>query len=167
MHNEELVFIYKLEYYVYRKDSLGEYILRLMWGEEYEGYGDYLYICNDGVNYSELLDERDSWKIQENYKKGWVFPRADLSRIFEGNCVWSFELCYYDSDIEDDRVFTRWEDLMPWVMKLILLSSDIQILVEYLGVFHNDHGRVEFTASKKRRQFYWDILDNLLLEREV
>ena len=53
---------------------------------------------------------------------------------------------------------------MPWVMKLVLLSSDIQILVEYLGVFHNDHERVEFiNQSKKYRQSYGDILDDLLL----
>ena len=159
METEEFVFTYDYSYYVYRKDSSGEDVIPLMWGDD----DDYLYIWDDGISYSELLDDRDSWVIMENYKKGWVFPRADVSRIFEGNCVWSFTLCYYDSDIEYSRVFTRWEDLMPWVMKLILLSSDIQILVEYLGVFHNDHGRVEFTDHSIRRQFVGDMVAELLL----
>lgn len=159
METEEFVFTYDYSYYVYRKDSSGEDVIPLMWGDD----DDYLYIWDDGISYSELLDDRDSWVIMENYKKGWVFPRADVSRIFEGNCVWSFALCYYDSDIEYSRVFTRWEDLMPWVMKLILLSSNIQILVEYLGVFHNDHGRVEFTDHSIRRQFVGDMVDELLL----
>ena len=141
MGNEEFVFKYNYDYYVYRKDSSGEYVLLLNQSEE----DDYLYIENDGVSYSELLDDRDSWEILENYKKGWVFPYADVFQTFNGNCTWLFSLCYYDSSFEDTRVFTRWEDLMPWVMKLVLLSSDIQILVEYLGVFYNDHGRVEFT----------------------
>ena len=159
MGNEEFVFKYNYDYYVYRKDSSGEYVILLNQSEE----DDYLYIENDGVSYSELLDERDSWDIQEEYKKSWVFPHADVSQTFDGNCTWLFSLCYYDSSFEDTRVFTRWEDLMPWVMKLVLLSSDIQISVEYLGVFHNDHGRVEFTDHSIRRQFVGDMVDELLL----
>ena len=104
MGNEEFVFIYKYDYYVYRKDSSGEYVILLNRSEE----DDYLYICNDGVSYSELLDERDSWDIREEYKKGWVFPHADVSQTFDGNCTWLFSLCYYDSRFEDTRVFTRW-----------------------------------------------------------
>ena len=159
MGNEEFVFKYHYDYYVYRKDSSGEYLTLLRPAED----DDYLYVRGDGISYSEILEDRDAWEIREEYKKGWVFPRADVSQIFEGNCVWSFTLCYYDSDIEDSRVFTRWEDLMPWVMKLILLSSDIQIVVEYLGVFHNDHGRVEFTDHSFYRQFVGDMVDELLL----
>lgn len=159
MGNEEFVFIYKHDYYVYRKDSSGEYVILLKQRKE----DDYLYTWNDCVSYSELLDERDSWDIREGYKKGWVFPHADVSKTFDGNCTWFFTLCYYDSSFEDMRVFTRWEDLMPWVMKLVLLSSDIQIWVEYLGVFHNDHGRVEFTDHSIRRQFVGDMVDELLL----
>ena len=160
METEEFVFKYNYDYYVYRKDSSGDYIIPLRPNE----YNDYLHMWDDCVSYSYLLDERDSWDIQEEYKKGWVFPHADVSRTLDGNCTWLFSLCYYDSSFEDTRVFTRWEDLMPWVMKLVLLSSDIQIWVEYLGVFHNDHGRVEFTnQSKKYRQSYGDILDDLLL----
>ena len=60
MGNEEFVFKYNYDYYVYRKDSSGEYVLLLNQSEE----DDYLYIENDGVSYSELLDERDSWDIQ-------------------------------------------------------------------------------------------------------
>ena len=160
MGNEEFVFVYNYDYYVYRKDSSGEYVILLNQSEE-DGY---LHIWNDGVSYSELLDERDSWEIREEYKKGWVFPYADISQTFKGNRTWLFSLCYYDSSFEDTRVFTRWEDLMPWVMKLALLSSDTQILVEYLGVFHNDHGRVEFTDHSIRRQFVGDMVDELLLE---
>ena len=159
MGNEEFVFKYNYDYYVYRKDSSGEYVILLNQSEE----DDYLYIENDGVSYSELLDDRDSWEILENYKKGWVFPYADVFQTFNGNCTWLFSLCYYDSSFEDTRVFTRWEDLMPWVMKLVLLSSDIQISVEYLGVFYNDHGRVEFTDRSLCRQFVGDMVDELLL----
>ena len=159
MGNEEFVFKYNYDYYVYRKDSSGEYVILLNRSEK-DGY---LHIWNAHVSYSELLDKRDSWNIREEYKKGWVFPHADVSQTFNGNCTWLFSLCYYDSSFEDTRVFTRWEDLMPWVMKLALLSSDIQILVEYLGVFHNDHGRVEFTDHSIRRQFVGDMVDELLL----
>lgn len=159
MGNEEFVFVYKHDYYVYRKDSSGEYVILLNRDEE----DDYLYIWNDGVSYSELLDERDSWEIREEYKKGWVFPYADISQTFKGNCTWLFSLCYYDSSFEDTRVFTRWEDLMPLVMKLVLFSSNIWIIVEYLGGFHNDHGRVEFTDHSIRRQFVGDMVDELLL----
>ena len=130
--------------------------------ENTEVFHQYLYICNDGVSYSELLDERDSWDIREEYKKGWVFPYADVSQTFDGNCTWLFSLCYYNSSFEDTRVFTRWEDLMPWVMKLVLLSN-IRISVEYLGVFYNDHGRVEFTNYSFHRQFVGDMVDELLL----
>ncbi len=158
MGNEEFVFVYKYDYYVYRKDSSGEYVILLNQSEE----DDYLYICNDGVSYSELLDERDSWEIREEYKKGWVFPHADVSQTFNGNCTWLFSLCYYDSSFEDTRVFTRWEDLMPRVMKLVLLSN-IRISVEYLGVFYNDHGRVEFTNYSFHRRFVGDMVDELLL----
>ncbi len=158
MGNEEFVFVYKYDYYVYRKDSSGEYVILLNQSEE----DDYLYICNDGVSYSELLDERDSWDIREEYKKGWVFPHADVSQTFNGNCTWRFSLCYYDSRFEDTRVFTRWEDLMPRVMKLVLLSN-IRISVEYLGVFYNDHGRVEFTNYSFHRRFVGDMVDELLL----
>lgn len=153
MGNEEFVFKYNYDYYVYRKDSSGEYVILLNRSEE-DGY---LHIWNAHVSYSELLDERDSWEIREEYKKGWVFPQT-----FDDNCTWLFSLCYYDSSFEDTRVFTRWEDLMPWVMKLVL-SSDIQILVEYLGGFHNDHGRVEFIDHSLRRQFVGDMVDELLL----
>lgn len=159
MGNEEFVFMYKHDYYVYRKDSSGEYVILLNRDEE----DDYLYIWNDGVSYSELLDERDSWEIREEYKKGWVFPYADISQTFNGNCTWLFSLCYYDSSFEDTRVFTRWEDLMPLVMKLVLFSSNIWIIVEYLGGFHNDHGRVEFIDHSLRRQFVGDMVDELLL----
>ena len=155
MGNEEFVFVYKYDYYVYRKDSSGEYVILLKKSEE-DGY---LYIWNAHVSYTELLDERDSWDIREEYKKGWVFPQT-----CDSSYPWLFSLCYYDSSFEDTRVFTRWEDLMPWVMKLALLSSDTQILVEYLGVFHNDHGRVEFTDHSIRRQFVGDMVDELLLE---
>ena len=158
MSNEEFVFVYKYDYYVYRKDSSGEYVILLNQSEE----DDYLHIWNDGVSYSELLDERDSWDIREEYKKGWVFPYADVSQTFDGNCTWLFSLCYYNSSFEDTRVFTRWEDLMPWVMKLVLLSN-IRISVEYLGVFYNDHGRVEFTNYSFHRQFVGDMVDELLL----
>ena len=158
MGNEEVVFIYRYDYYVYRKDSSGEYVILLNQSEE----DDYLHIWNDGVSYSELLDERDSWDIREEYKKGWVFPYADVSQTFDGNCTWLFSLCYYNSSFEDTRVFTRWEDLMPWVMKLVLLSN-IRISVEYLGVFYNDHGRVEFTNYSFHRQFVGDMVDELLL----
>lgn len=159
MHNEEFVFKYNYNYYVYRKDSSGEYVIRLMPNDN----DDYLHICNDGVSYSKLLEDRDSWKIKDEYKKCWVFPHADVSYIFEGNCVWRFTLCYYDSSFEYTNVFTKWEDLVPWVMKLVLLSSNIRILVEYLGVFHNDHGRVEFTDHSVYRQFLGDMVDELLL----
>ena len=159
MGNEEFVFMYKHNYYVYRKDSSGEYVILLNRDEE----DDYLYIWNDGFSYSELLDERDSWEIREEYKKGWVFPYADISQTFNGNCTWLFSLCYYDSSFEDTRVFTRWEDLMPLVMKLVLFSSNIWIIVEYLGGFHNDHGRVEFIDHSLRRQFVGDMVDELLL----
>lgn len=155
MKTEEFVFKYNYDYYVYRKDSSGEYVILLNQREE----DDYLYICNDGVSYSELLDERDSWDIREEYKKGWVFLQT-----CDSSYSWLFSLCYYDSSFEDTGVFTRWEDVMPWVMKLVLLSSNIQVLVEYLGVFHNDHGRVEFTDHSIRRQFVGDMVDELLLE---
>lgn len=154
MKTEEFVFKYNYDYYVYRKDSSGEYVIRLMPNED-DGY---LHIGAAGVSYSELLDERDSWDIREEYKKGWVFPQT-----CDGSYTWLFSLCYYDSSFEDTKVFTRWEDLMPWVMKLVLLSSDIQVLVEYLGVFHNDHGRVEFIDHSLRRQFVGDMVDELLL----
>ena len=153
MGNEEFVFVYKHDYYVYRKDSSGEYVILLNQKED-----GYLYIWNAHVSYSELLDERDSWDIREEYKKGWVFPQT-----CDSSYPWLFSLCYYDSRFEDTGVFTRWEDLMPCVVKLVLLSSDIQIVVEYLGVFHNDHGRVEFTDHRFHRQFVGDMVDELLL----
>ena len=70
METEEFVFKYNYDYYVYRKDSSGDYIIPLRPNE----YNDYLHIWNDCVSYSELLENRGSWRIMENYKKCWVFP---------------------------------------------------------------------------------------------
>lgn len=161
MATEEFVFKYNYNYYVYRKDSSGEYVISLA----LNGDEDYLYIWDDGISYSGLLEDRDSWDILESYKKGWVFPHSNLSEVLECKCTWSFLLCYYDSDIGDSKVFTKWEDLVPWVMKLVSLSSTIQLRVEYLGIFHNDHGRMEFNTYRNRRQPIVNMVDDLLLGR--
>ena len=161
METEEFVFTYKRSYYAYLKDSSGEHIICLRTDEE----DDYLHLWDevDFVSYSELLDERDSWDIREEYKKGWVFPHNDVSELLSSTCILSFPLCYYDPSYEHIDILTKWEDIMPWVLKLLPLSSNMYIEVDYLGVFHNDHGRVEFTDRSLRRQFVGDMVDELLL----
>lgn len=166
METEEFVFSYDYNYYVYRKDSSGEHIVLLRMDEDEED--DYLHIWDeaDVVSYSELLANSDSWKIMKEYKKGWAFPHNDVSELLDF-CTLSFSLCYYDSSYKHIDIFTKWEDIMPWVMKLLSLSSNIYVEVDYLGVFHNKHRRVEFIDHKNRKQFYIDMVDELLSGREA
>lgn len=163
MGNEEFVFTYDYSYYVYRKDSSGEHIIFLRTDEDEED--DYLHLWGEvsDVSCSELLKNSDSWKIRKDYRKGWVFPHNDVSELLSDRCILSFPLCYYDPSYEHIDIVTKWEDIMPWVLRLLSLPSNIYIEVDYLGAFHNNKGRVEFTDYKNHKQFYVGMVDELLL----